>query len=101
MQQLRGWLREQGLAPANERIQADAHLACTALRTGLQDAQPHLGREYLVEKLESNLERWSATGLYPGLALGAGQRFASKAGYLVRFEPRSGGLAPSAQRSAP
>jgi hypothetical protein len=102
MQRLQGWLRERGVAPGNERIQADAYLACTALRTALRDAQPHLGPEYLVEKLESNIERWPEVGLYPRLALGAGQRFASKTGYVVRLAPQSGRLAGAvAERSAP
>ena len=68
----------------------------------MHDAQQHLGGAYLVERLEADMERTTATGLYPRLALGIGQRFASKAGYLVRFDAAApGGLAPLGERIAP
>ena len=82
-------------------MQADAWVACKALRTAMAEAEEHLGREYLVERLEANMERTTATGLYPRLGLGIGQRFASKTGYLVRFDAASGGLLPVGERAAP
>jgi hypothetical protein len=101
MAPLREWLRSHRIARADERVQADAYVACTALRTAMSDAEHHLGRDYLVERIEANMERGTTTGLYPRLALGAGQRFASKSGYLVRFDPLSGELLPVGERSAP
>jgi hypothetical protein len=98
---LHEWLRSKGLGKDSERIRSDALLACTALRSGMQDAQGRLGADYLVEKLEANIERWGITGLYPRLALGPGQRFASKTGYLVRFTQDSGQLAAAGERLAP
>jgi hypothetical protein len=99
---LHDWLQAQGVPPGDERIQADAHVACTALRTAMHDAQEHLGGDYLVERLEMNMERSTVTGLYPRLALGIGQRFASKTGYLVRFDPSApGGMVPLGERVAP
>jgi hypothetical protein len=59
----------------------------------------HLHRDYMVERLEAIMERSTATGLYPRLALGTGQRFASKTGYLVRFESER--LLPVGERVAP
>jgi ABC-type branched-subunit amino acid transport system substrate-binding protein len=100
-QRLHQWLRGKGLDTDSERIRSDAFLACSALGRGMQDAERGLGPEYLIEKLESNIERWPETGLYPRLALGPGQRFASKTGYLVRFDKDSGRLAATAERSAP
>jgi hypothetical protein len=41
--------------------------------------------EYLVERTEETLEHRIVTGFYPRLAIAAGQRFASKGGYMVRF----------------
>ena len=82
-------------------MQADAYVACKALDTAMIEAQDHLGRDYLVERLEVNMERSTATGLYPRLALGIGQRFASKTGYLVRFDEQSGGLVAVGERTAP
>ena len=43
----------------------------------------------LLEKIETNIERWPVLGLYPRLTLGPGQRFASKTGYVVRCVPRT------------
>lgn len=98
---LHDWLRGKVLGTDAERIRSDAFLACSALRRAMQDAEGRLGPEYVVEKLEGNMERWPDTGLYPRLALGPGQRFASKTGYLVRFEHGSPRLAATAERSAP
>ena len=58
--------------------------------------------EVTVERLEADMERSSLTGLYPQLTLGIGQRFAAKAGYLVRFAgDGTAQLVPLAERSAP
>jgi hypothetical protein len=62
----------------------------------------HLQRDYLVERLEVIMERTAFTGLYPRLALGAGQRYASKSGYLVRYaDLESGRLVAVGERIAP
>jgi hypothetical protein len=98
---LRQWLQARGLPLAQERVQADAFVACRALRTALLEAEDHLGRDYLVERLEADMERSTATGLYPRLTLGIGQRFASKSGYLVRFDGPAGALAAVGERMAP
>jgi mono/diheme cytochrome c family protein len=97
---MRQWLEERGLALADERVQGDAWVACKALRTAMLEAEDHLGRDYFIERVETNLERTTATGLYPRLALGIGQRFASKSGYLVRFEEGKGMVAVG-ERVAP
>ncbi|MDB5957015.1 c-type cytochrome [Ramlibacter sp.] len=99
---VRHWLQAHAVPAGDERIQADAYVACSALRKAMHDAQDHLGRDYLVERLEMDMERTTVTGLYPRLALGIGQRFASKAGYLVRFDAAApGGLVPLGERVAP
>jgi mono/diheme cytochrome c family protein len=98
---MRQWLHERGVPLTDERVQADAFVACKALRRAMLDAQDHLGRDYLVERIENDMERTTAVGLYPRLALGIGQRFASKTGYLVRFDEGQGGLVPVGERIAP
>jgi len=98
---MRQWLHERGVPLTDERVQADAFVACRALRSAMLDAQDHLGRDYLVERIENDMERTTAVGLYPRLALGIGQRFASKTGYLVRFDEGQGGLVPVGERIAP
>ena len=100
-ERLRDWIRGKGLVPQEERIQADAHLACSALRSGMQDSESHPAPDYLLEKIESNIERWPLLALYPRPSLGPGQRFASKTGYVVRFDADSGQLLPVGERSSP
>jgi hypothetical protein len=95
------WLRSKDLLPHDERVQGDAYLACTALRSAMRDSEGHPGRDYMVEKLEENIERWRVHGVYPRLTLGPGQRFASKSGYVVRFDAESDRLLPVGERSAP
>ena len=102
MGSVHAWLRAHGMSPTHERVQADAYVACSALGAGMNEVSSHLHRDYLVERLEAIMERGTVTGLYPRLTLGAGQRFASKTGYLVRFEhPESGRLVPVGERVAP
>jgi mono/diheme cytochrome c family protein len=94
------WLQSRGLPLTDERVQGDAWVACKALGTSMMEAQDHLGRDYLLERLESNMERSTATGLYPRLSLGIGQRFASKTGYLVRFD-EAGAFVAIGERTSP
>jgi hypothetical protein len=82
---LRAWLKARGMALVDEQVQSDAYTACAALRAGMNELPGPLHRDYLVERLEVIMERGGYAGLYPRLALGIGQRFASKTGYLVRF----------------
>ncbi|MBS1158671.1 MAG: hypothetical protein H6R15_1090 [Proteobacteria bacterium] len=100
--QLAAWLRRHALAPVAETLQADAYLACTLLATGMNEITGHLQPDYLLERLEVVIERTGSSGHYPRLALGAGQRFASKNGYLLRFaDPASTRLVPVGERLAP
>lgn len=71
--------------PAEAIVHGDAEIACAALGIGMDAVTGHLHRDYLVERLEVILGRDGLAGHYPRLSLGAGQRFAAKTGYLVRF----------------
>jgi hypothetical protein len=42
--------------------------------------------DYLIERLEDTVEHRLVTGYYPRLALGPHQRFASKGGFLTRYD---------------
>ena len=46
----------------------------------------NLYRDYLVERAEDMLSQGANITTYPRLSLGPGQRFASKGGYIVRFD---------------
>jgi hypothetical protein len=82
---LQTWLNAHAIALVDETVQSDAYTACAALRAGMNEISGRPQRDYLVERLEVIMERGGYAGLYPRLALGIGQRFASKTGYLVRF----------------
>lgn len=99
---LHAWLHAHGLSPADGTVQADAYIACSALAAGMNEVAHHVHRDYLVERLEVTMGRSGFAGPYPNLSFGAGQRFSSKTGYLVRFaDPESTRIAPVGERMAP
>lgn len=99
---LRRWLHARSLPLVDETVQAEAYLACDALGIGMNEIGGHFLRDYLVERIETVVERGVFPGLYPRLALGPGQRFASKTGYLVRFAaPDSSRIVAVGERMAP
>jgi hypothetical protein len=80
-----GWFRLRQIEVVDERAQADTYLACNIVSDTVNRMVDAFVRDYLVERIEEALEHRIITGYYPRLALAAGQRFASKGGYLVRF----------------
>jgi hypothetical protein len=101
-EQLHAWLQAHALSPVDEAAQTDAYIACSALRAGMNGIGDHLHRDYLVERLETLTGRGGYSGHYPGLSLGAGQRFSSKSGYVVRFAgPEHRRLVAVGERLAP
>jgi hypothetical protein len=70
----------------DETMQAEVYfnlMLLTDLTTIMLD---NLYRDYLVERAEDMLSQGANITAYPHLSLGTGQRFASKGGYIVRFE---------------
>jgi hypothetical protein len=84
------WFRVRHIPVVDERLQADTYLACGLLSETLKHMVDAFVPDYLVESLESTVEHRVLTGYYPRLTLAPGQRFASKGGYLVRFEVTQG-----------
>ena len=100
--QLTAWLAKQRLSLHSEALQADAYLACDALRHGMNEVTQRPGADYLIERLEALTERRGFAGFYPRLSLGNGQRVASKTGYLVRFSrPGTNDVEPLGDAVAP
>jgi cytochrome c553 len=85
-----GWMKIQGIPITNEQVQADTYLACTILAEALGHMLDSFVRDFLVERLELMLSRRLVNGYYPHLGLAAGQRFASKGGYLVQVVGQGG-----------
>lgn len=100
--QLNAWLQAHALTPVDDPAHADAYVACSALGAGMNAIADHLYRDYLVERLEVITGWGGYSGHYPLLSLGAGQRFASKSGYLVRFAgPEPARMVAVGERVAP
>ncbi len=86
----RGWFSIRRIPVVDEQVQADTYLACGLLAETLSHMTDTFVRDYLIERMQSMIERRIVTGYYPHLALASGQRFASKGGYIVRFSSGTG-----------
>ena len=86
----RGWLSFNHIPVVDLQVQADTYLACTLLSDALKLMADHASGAYLIEQLQGLLEHRSLTGYYPHLALATHQHFASKGGYIVRFDTPQG-----------
>jgi hypothetical protein len=80
-----GWFRIQHIPIVAERTLVDTYVTCEALSENMNSMGDDIVRDYLVERFEMMLSSRTINGYYSRLALAAGQRFASKGGYIVRF----------------
>jgi hypothetical protein len=85
------WFSMQHITVVDERIQADTYLACGLLGETLSHMADNFARPYLIELLQSKIERRLInTGYYPRMVLGLNQHFASKGGYIAHFAEPAG-----------
>jgi hypothetical protein len=97
-----GWFTARKIKISSLRIQSDTFLACGLLAETLSHMADAFQRDYLIERLDDNVEHRILTGYYPRLSLGIGQSFASKGGYLVHFaEPKGAKLARDSEWRVP
>jgi cytochrome c553 len=96
-----GWMRFKQIPVVDERTQTDTYLACLSTAETISMMGEDLVRDHLVETLEMHLGTRVANGYYPRLGLAAGQRFASKGGFLVRFAGDEGSRLVADEWSAP
>jgi hypothetical protein len=83
------WLRKQGIPVTADRVQSNTYLSCMILADALDEMLDAFVPDLLVERVENMLGARLNTGYFPRLSLAPGQRFASKGGYIVKFEARN------------
>ena len=84
------WFRIRKIPVVAQQVQVDTYLACGLMSETLNHMVDAFVRDYLIERVEMELDHRTLTGYYPRLSLGPGQRFASKGGYIVRFADPQG-----------
>lgn len=93
---VRAWMSARKIRVTNPRLQFEAYFALTMIEHSLQHLLGDFNREYLIELIEHEAEKNLNIGTHPALALGPGQRFASKGAFIMRLDPKAEqGIAPS------
>jgi hypothetical protein len=89
---LHPWLLKHRLpdGDSEEALRGNTLAACKLLDDAMGRMRNRYLRDYLIESIERPMGNAAATSAYPRFALGAGQRYASKGGYIVRFAPGEG-----------
>ena len=88
--QPKAWLMAHKVPIVDEAVQIDTYVACAAMSEVLGSLFDNSSRELLVERFEDMLGAGANSGRYPSLGLAQGQHFASKGGYIVRFDMTKG-----------
>jgi len=85
-----GWFHLNRIPVVAERVQVDTYVACSELADAIASMLDEFVPDYLVERVESSMEARLVNGYYKRLGLGPEDHFASKGGYLVRFDGPQG-----------
>jgi hypothetical protein len=85
-----GWFALRKIPVVSLQVQADTYLACGLLSETLNHMVDTFVRDFLIERVELQLDHRILTGYYPRLSLATGQHFASKGGHIVHFSEASG-----------
>ena len=81
---VRGWMRSRGLSIKDEKIQMLSYYGMNVLRDSTRHLFEHFYRDYLVERIEHEVESSPNPGIYPSFSLGPEQRVMSKGGYVLK-----------------
>ena len=82
---VRAWMRARRVDNTHERLQLNAWCAMAIADHSLNHLVDNFSRDFFVESVEEETENALSPGVFPSLALGPGQRFASKGSYVVRL----------------
>ncbi|MBI5574881.1 MAG: hypothetical protein HY896_00785 [Deltaproteobacteria bacterium] len=85
MARSRAWLRSRGMGRAEERLQANTLFAAALAMEALDHLLGNFSRDYFIEWIEHQAEDALTPSAYPRMALGPGQRFASKGCYILGY----------------
>ncbi|MEA2601095.1 MAG: hypothetical protein QOF89_2087 [Acidobacteriota bacterium] len=92
---VRAWMRARRIETTHERLQLNTWFALAVTDHSLVHIVENFSRDFFVESVEEETENALSPGVFPSLALGPGQRFASKGSSVVRLAAGApGGLEP-------
>ena len=80
-------MHSRRLKVTHPRLQYQTYYALTLVQYGLVHLLADFHRDYLIELIEHEAENRLNPGTHPSLALGPGQRLASKGVYIVTLDP--------------
>lgn len=81
--EVRAWMHSRRLVVSHPRLQLQTYYALTLLQFGMMHAIGDFHRDYLMEIIEHEAENDLNPGTHPALALGPGQRIASKGAFVI------------------
>jgi hypothetical protein len=81
---VRGWMRSRGLPIRDEKIQLLSYYGMNVMRDSTRHLFEHFYRDYLVERIEHEVESSPHPGIYPSFSLGPEQRVMSRGGYVLK-----------------
>jgi len=84
---VRAWMHSRRLKVTHPRLQLQTYYALTMMQYGLLNSITDFQRDYLIEIIEHEAENELNPGTHPELALGPGQRFASKGAFIAELAP--------------
>jgi len=82
---LGAWMAARRIERTHERLQLNAWCVMAIADHSLAHLVDNFSRDFFVESVEEETENALSPGVFPSLALGPGQRFASKGSYVVRL----------------
>jgi hypothetical protein len=80
------WFHQHGIALTADRVQSNTYLACSIMADVFDSMLDSYVPDFLIERMEMMVGSQLSTGYFPRLTLAAGQRYASKGGYIVKFD---------------